>query len=46
MQAGPDRAITMEKLSELYDYFRDFIGLRDMRRGFQLNGDLGPRDCG
>lgn len=27
---GPDRAITAEKISELFEYFRDFIGHRDM----------------
>ena len=40
MDGGPDRAITAEQIGELFEYFRDFIRRRDMRRG--RLGWLGP----
>jgi len=38
---GPDRAITAEKISELFEYFRDFIGHRDMCRFENMAGMAG-----
>ena len=43
---GPDRAITAEKISELFEYFRDFIGHRDMCRFENMAGMDGMAGMG
>ena len=37
---GPDRAITAEQISDLFEYFRDFIGHRDMLPGLSNFGEM------